>query len=110
MSEVAEDTADLDTDILNGKGPAFVQVPFKLVGLLAEEKDKTLAVIMYLYAQGFRFKRPFKLPNGALEELGVSRKAKWRVLDVLERHGVIAIERRGRKSPIVTLLVRVRKR
>jgi hypothetical protein len=46
---------------------------------------------------------PIKLPNGFLEMIGVGRGAKWRALNKLESVGIISIERRGRKSPIVTI-------
>ena len=45
-----------------------------------------------------------KLANGMLEEDGISRPTKWRALRQLERRGLIAIESRPRKSPIIRLL------
>jgi hypothetical protein len=47
----------------------------------------------------------FPLPNDRLERAGINRKSKWIVLTQLEAAGLIKIERRGRKSPIITLLV-----
>jgi hypothetical protein len=47
---------------------------------------------------------PFKLPNGMLEYDGVSRQSKWNVLGILEQRGLITIERRPRKSPIIRVL------
>ena len=44
------------------------------------------------------------VPNGALANLGVSRKVKNLALRQLEAGGLIAIERRLRKTPKVTLL------
>jgi hypothetical protein len=44
------------------------------------------------------------VPNGALASLGVSRKVKNLALRQLEVAGLIAIERRPRKRPKVTLL------
>lgn len=44
------------------------------------------------------------LPNQTLTDMGVSRKVKWRALQHLEQAGLIRVERRGRKSPLVTLL------
>jgi hypothetical protein len=48
--------------------------------------------------------KPFKLPNGMLEYDGVSRQSKWRALADLERRGLIVIQHRHGKSPIVQLL------
>jgi hypothetical protein len=47
----------------------------------------------------------FTLPNGWLEEWGVSREVKRRVLRDLEAAGLITVERPNRKSPKVTIVV-----
>ena len=44
------------------------------------------------------------LPNEVLADLGVTRDTKYRALRRLERAGLIHITRRGRRSPLVTLL------
>ena len=43
------------------------------------------------------------IPNGALAKLGVSRIAKLRALRQLEAAGLIVVEWRPRKTPLVTL-------
>ena len=45
------------------------------------------------------------VPNGALAKYGISRKVKSLVLKQLEGAGLIMVERRPRKTPIVTLLL-----
>jgi hypothetical protein len=45
------------------------------------------------------------VPNGALLKYGVSRKIKCSALRQLEVAGLIAMERRSRKTPLVTVLV-----
>jgi hypothetical protein len=45
--------------------------------------------------------KQFKLPNGMLEYDGISRQSKWRALADLERRGLIAVQRRPSKSPII---------
>jgi DNA-binding FadR family transcriptional regulator len=47
----------------------------------------------------------FPLPNGRLCENGVSRKVKRRVLRDLEAAGLITVERRLGKTPLITLTV-----
>jgi hypothetical protein len=47
--------------------------------------------------------KPFNLPNGMLGYDGISRQSKWRALAELERRGLITIERRRRKSPVIHL-------
>jgi hypothetical protein len=83
----------------------FVQLPLAWVDILSRDsRDKALVVLCHLlhldWKQGGG---PIKLPNGFLEMIGVGRGAKWRVLNKLESVGVLSIERRGRKSPIVTI-------
>ena len=51
----------------------------------------------------------FSLTNTLLDRLGVSREGKRRALANLERDGVIQVEKRGRRAPIVTVLVPVSK-
>jgi hypothetical protein len=48
---------------------------------------------------------PVTVPNGWLEELGISRFAKYRALAVLKGLGMITVERRPRKSPIVSIIL-----
>jgi hypothetical protein len=72
----------------NGEGHEVAGVPlcFRLVYLAWKTKSMT-----------------FLLPNEWLEEHGVSRKTKTRVLRDLERAHLVTVEWRGKKSPIVTL-------
>jgi hypothetical protein len=46
---------------------------------------------------------PFPLPNGALKAKGVSRYAKGRALDELERLGLISVRKRSNRSPRITV-------
>jgi len=48
--------------------------------------------------------QPFKLPNGLLKIDGVSPQSKRRALRELARLGLISVEWRPRKSPIVLRL------
>ena len=48
--------------------------------------------------------RPIALTNVALAGAGVSRRSKWHALNELERLKLIKVERRPRKSPLITLL------
>jgi len=50
--------------------------------------------------------KPIKLSNVILAELGVGGgKAKWRALSELERLKLVRIDRRPKRSPVVTILV-----
>ena len=47
----------------------------------------------------------FLIPNGALAKRGVSRWVKYEVIDALEEAGLVTVDRRHGKTPIVTLVV-----
>jgi hypothetical protein len=67
---------------------------------------KTYRVAWYLlYLHWKAGSESVTLANGMLERDGVSRHAKWRALNELEHLGLITVERRPRKSPIIRLLV-----
>jgi hypothetical protein len=83
----------------------FVSVPWSWVERLAGAPGQTYRValcVLHLHWKGHG--KPFKLPNGMLRIDGVSPRSKWRALDDLERRGLIAVERRRKRSPIVRVL------
>jgi hypothetical protein len=63
---------------------------------------KTILLAIYLAHLDWKNKgKPFTLANGMLEYDGISRQSKWRALRYLERRGLITVDRRPNKSPIV---------
>jgi ribosomal protein S19E (S16A) len=89
------------------KKDQFVNVPLWFA-TAAAKATKTLALLVcvyLLYASWKARSMTFTMPNGWLEERGVSREVKRRVLRDLEEAGLITIERPSRKTPIVTLVV-----
>jgi hypothetical protein len=87
------------------KRERFVCVPWSWVEKLSGARGQTLRVAIVLLhlhwkAQG----RPVKLANGKLQSDGISRRAKWRALLELESLGLISIERRPKKSPVIQIL------
>ena len=48
--------------------------------------------------------KPVVLANAELKRMGVGRFIKWHVLHELETLGLVAVEWRDKKSPIVTVL------
>jgi hypothetical protein len=85
----------------------FVKVPLWLAAAAAKAtKTPALLVVVYLLHASWKAKSlTFALANGWLEERGVSRKAKKRVLRDLEAAGLITIEQLNGRSPRVTLVV-----
>jgi hypothetical protein len=62
----------------------------------------TWYVAIYLWHLDFKnHGKPLKLPNGMLEYDGISRQTKWRALRNLERRGLVRVECRDSKSPII---------
>jgi hypothetical protein len=85
----------------------FVMVPLEWVYRLssARASGNTWTVATHLLHQSFKDRRTtIRLANGALALNGVSRAQKRLALGVLERLGLVIVERRARKSPIVTLI------
>jgi hypothetical protein len=85
----------------------FVMVPLRWLEILAEAEasGQTCRLALYLAHLAWKHKgQPFKLPNGLVGEVGVSRWSKYRALDQLAGLGLITVERRARKSPVIMIL------
>ena len=82
----------------------FVQLPWTWVEALSGASGQTWQLATHLLYLNWKGKgEPIKLANGMLEIDGISRWSKWRALPELERRGLVVIDRRRRRSPIVTL-------
>jgi hypothetical protein len=84
----------------------FVLVPLSMVDVMTKGvRDKTWPVLCHLLHESWKAHgKPVKLANGFLDMIGVSRDAKTDALRKLESLGLISIERRGRKSPVVRIV------
>jgi hypothetical protein len=86
----------------------FVKVPLWWAEAAAKATTggATALVLIYLLHASWKARSTtFPLPNGYLARCGASRKIKYRVLRELEAAGLIVVERRVRKTPLVTLVV-----
>jgi hypothetical protein len=86
----------------------FVQVPLWWVEAAAKAtaRGATALVLVYLLHASWKARSTtFPLSNVYLRKHGVSREVKRRVLQDLETAGLITIERRRSKTPLVTLVV-----
>jgi hypothetical protein len=83
----------------------FVKVPWAWIERLKNTKSaNTYRLALHLlYLHWKRQGASFSLANSGLAMEGVTRYAKWRAIRELERLGLILVERRSRKSPIVTI-------
>jgi hypothetical protein len=90
---------------LKKRSQHFVMVPWDWLDKLIGCRGQTLRVaFVILYLNWKARGTPIKLSNSMLLMDGVSRRSKWRALEHLEQVGLISVERRVRKSPIVTVL------
>jgi hypothetical protein len=80
----------------------FIMVPIAWDDRLTGCTGRTYKIanrVLYLHWKNNG--KPFQLANGMLKYDGVDRQAKWRALAVLERLGLISVDRRSRKSPTI---------
>jgi hypothetical protein len=84
----------------------FIMIPEIWERRLAKVKYiSTYRVALHVLMRNFETHgKPFTLSNGALALENVSRWEKPRALAELEEAGLIAIERRNRKTPRITVL------
>jgi hypothetical protein len=82
----------------------FVKVPKMWQMRLAETRAEgsTYRVALFLLDQA-SFSRKVTLSSARLRKLGVSRNGKRSALQKLRHAGLIAVEERPRKSPIITV-------
>lgn len=86
--------------------PAYVRVPLWWMEQAAQatRSPQAFVCVWLLHLSWKAGSLTFPLPNGRLAEHGVDRQAKRRALGNLEKAGLITVNRRDRKTPIVTLV------
>src|SRR5262249_43198838 len=89
------------------KAEPFVKVPLWWIkkATTATRTSKALVCVWLLHLAWKTKSTTFPLPSGKLGKLGVSRYAKRSALRELEASGLIAVEQRCGKNPLVTLVV-----
>jgi hypothetical protein len=84
----------------------FVKLPWAWLDRLGPMNVVAWRIATHLLYEHWRTGgKPIALSNVASAAAGVAPGTKWRGLKALEQAGLIRIERRPRKSPIVTLLL-----
>ncbi len=88
------------------KAEPFVKVPlwWAVEAAKATKTPKALVWIELLHLAWKTKGSTFSLPNGKLKKAGVSRFVKCRVLRELEKAGLITVEWRHGKNPLITLV------
>jgi hypothetical protein len=85
----------------------FIRGPIPWVWLCKANqlRGSALGVALALwYLAGLTSSKTMALTNGPLRDLGIDRYAKRRGLAALESAGLVAVERRRGRNPVVTLL------
>jgi len=85
---------------------AFVKVPLWWIeqATRATMSPQAFVCIWLLHLAWKARSMTFPLPNGRLTKQGADRRAKRRALANLEAAGLITVERKDGKTPVVTLL------
>jgi hypothetical protein len=83
----------------------FIRFPYRWFEVLQKERSgRVYRVALFLLYRNWRNQgRPIPLSNLLLADVGVARREKWRALANLERLGLVKVERRKRKAPLVTV-------
>ncbi len=93
---------------MKGGRDEFLKGPIPLRWLTAATKltgKSPLAVALALRFESARRKSlQVKLTTAILERFSVNRKAKYKALSLLEKAGLIRVDRPPRKNPVVTIL------
>jgi hypothetical protein len=80
-------------------------IPWQWLATAAKLPGKTFHVAVALwFVAGFRSKPQVKLTSKLLAGLGVTRKAKYRALERLEKAGLVLLDQVEGKNPRVTII------
>jgi hypothetical protein len=83
----------------------FIMVPFDWLERLKGAGGQIWHVALHLQYLHWKGKgKPITLANGMLEYDGINRRTKWWALAELEQRGLISIERRKGKSPLIRMI------
>jgi hypothetical protein len=86
-------------------GERFARLTKERLKLLSGLSVSAIYVYCHLLMINWqKLRKPVKLTNAALAEIGVSPDAKLRALAQLEYAGLVKVERGGHQAPIVTPL------
>jgi hypothetical protein len=103
---IAVDTIKSGAPSKRHRANSFAQVPLAWAAAAARA-TKTPRAMVWVVLQHMAWQNnrsSFPLSNAVLAQHGVSREVKRRALAALESSGLIAVERRHGRAPVVTLI------
>jgi len=103
---IAVETIKSDTKPNRHRTDSFAKVPLSWAAAAAKATKSPRAMVWVLL-QHMAWRNdgaPFPLSNALLAKHGVSREVKRRALAALEAAGLIVVERRHGRAPVVTLI------
>jgi hypothetical protein len=104
MQAITERKVPFDARLIRKKHQRFIKVPWSWVEGLRGASGQTYATAhALLWLHWRQHGGAIKLANCASGMDGIRRQSKQRALSDLERRGLVVVERRQRKSPIVRL-------
>jgi hypothetical protein len=88
------------------RNDTFVQVPLALAAAItkATNTPKAMVGIMVLYEAWVNKGKPFTLSDKKLTGFGVKRNTRRRALDAMEAAGLVTVEWKNGRAPVVTLV------
>jgi hypothetical protein len=101
--------AELEQERKRKRARQFIKVPMSWADCLflvpARHAGGTYRIALaFLRRQWERQTSTFTLSNKVAAEIGLPPRTKWRALRELELLGLVKIDRRSRKSPVVTIV------
>jgi hypothetical protein len=86
------------------KSFAMIKLDEAAKAFAASGCSKAMVYVWLVHQSKMTGKSTINVPNGVLAKYGVSREIKRRVLGELEAVGLITVDQRPRKTPVVTML------
>jgi hypothetical protein len=86
----------------------FIKMPWSWLERLSQVRNRAsfLVILVVLYQHWKHKSRPFTLRNSTVSEFGITRWQKWTALGELEALGLITVDRRDRKAPLIRVNLR----
>ena len=88
----------------------FMMLPLRVIKTLAHSSPAlaVVAAIIKAHYDDIEHRNPVQLTSARLAEFGVSKDQKWRALKILEKAGLVCVDRHAGRNPLVTVKWKLR--